>query len=158
MLLVIMCSNDLQQIAVKDTGLWFTTLCVSPFLKIGTTLACFQSTGILPLSIESWKKNDWNGDSSSDELFKKWAGILSGPVALWGSILFSNFISPLVLIFISGMVGWGLWPLFGMVVVSSVVNALLNCSFKMLAWIFVSLYNSPSLPLRDDTPDVSGSF
>jgi hypothetical protein len=69
-----MCSNDLQQIAVKDTGLWFTTLCVSPFLKIGTTLACFQSTGILPLSIESWKKNDWKGDSSSDELFKKWAG------------------------------------------------------------------------------------
>ena len=28
----------------------------------------------------------------------------------------------------------------------------------MLAWIFVSLYNSPSLPLRDDTPDVSGFF
>jgi hypothetical protein len=42
-----------------------------------------------------------------------------------------------------------------MVVVSSVVNALLNCSFKMLAWIFVSLYDSPSLPLRGDTPDVS---
>jgi hypothetical protein len=42
-----------------------------------------------------------------------------------------------------------------MVVVSSVVNAPLNCSFKMLAWIFVSLYDSPSLPLRGDTPDVS---
>jgi hypothetical protein len=42
-----------------------------------------------------------------------------------------------------------------MVVVCSVVNAFLNCSFKRLAWIFVSLYNSPSLPLRGDTPDVS---
>jgi hypothetical protein len=41
-----------------------------------------------------------------------------------------------------------------MVVVSSVVNALLNCSFKMLAWIFVSLYNSSSLPLRGDTPSL----
>jgi hypothetical protein len=41
------------------------------FFKNSTTLACFQSTGILPLSIESWKKNDKNGDSSSDKLFKK---------------------------------------------------------------------------------------
>ena len=59
------------------------------------------------ITIINWKleKNDWNGDSSSDELFKKWAGILSGPVALWGLILFNNFITQLVLIFISGMVG-----------------------------------------------------
>jgi hypothetical protein len=41
------------------------------FFKNSTTLACFQSTGILPLSIESWKKNDKTGDSSSDKLFKK---------------------------------------------------------------------------------------
>jgi hypothetical protein len=41
------------------------------FFKNSITLACFQSTGILPLSIESWKKNDKNGDSSSDKLFKK---------------------------------------------------------------------------------------
>ena len=52
------------------------------------------------------------------------------------------------------MVG-GDWPLSGMVVVSSFVNALLNCSFKMLAWIFVPLYDSPYLPLRGATPDVS---
>jgi len=44
------------------------------FFKIGTTLACFQTTGILLLSIESWKKNDKNGDSSSDKLFKKMFG------------------------------------------------------------------------------------
>ena len=70
------------------------------FFKIGTTLACFQSTEILPLLIDSWKKNDKNGDSSFDKLFKKWAGALSGPVALWGLILFYNFITSLVLIFI----------------------------------------------------------
>jgi hypothetical protein len=35
-------------------------------------------------------------------------GVSPFPVALWGLILFNNFITPLVLIFISGMVGWGL--------------------------------------------------
>jgi hypothetical protein len=38
---------------------------------VGTTLACFQYTEILPLSIDSWKTNDKNGDSSFDKLFKK---------------------------------------------------------------------------------------
>jgi hypothetical protein len=40
-------------------------------IQIGTTLACFQYTEILPLSIDSWKTNDKNGDSSFDKLFKK---------------------------------------------------------------------------------------
>jgi ankyrin repeat protein len=57
---------------------------VDCLLSAGADFNLRNQFEILPLSIESWKKNDKNGDSSSDKLFKKRAGILSGPVALWG--------------------------------------------------------------------------
>lgn len=41
-----MCFNALQHILVRDTSLYLEVLDLLPFLKIGVTLAIFQSAGI----------------------------------------------------------------------------------------------------------------
>ena len=56
MVLERICSKMLQVTEVSETGLYFAGLFFSPFLKIGTTLAVFHSSGIEPVSTEVWKK------------------------------------------------------------------------------------------------------
>jgi hypothetical protein len=43
----------LQHTEVNETGQYFAGLLLSPFLKIGDTLANFQSSGVWPLSLFS---------------------------------------------------------------------------------------------------------
>ena len=50
-----MCSSILETTDVKDTGRWLAGFERSAFLKIGTTLAVFQSAGTTPVFKESWK-------------------------------------------------------------------------------------------------------
>ena len=44
-LLVMMCSSNLLQIDVREIGLYFAGLSLSPFLKMGVTKTFFQSSG-----------------------------------------------------------------------------------------------------------------
>ena len=44
-----MCSSILEITTVSETGRYFSGLDLFPFLKIGTTFACFQSRGISPV-------------------------------------------------------------------------------------------------------------
>ena len=48
-----MCSRSLHEIDVRETGLWFSAKCLSPFLKTGLMFASFQSAGSEPVSIET---------------------------------------------------------------------------------------------------------
>ena len=57
----------------------FDGWCLSPFSK--TTSACFQSWGISPWSMESWKSRAKAGASSSAAVLKMYAVISSGPDA-----------------------------------------------------------------------------
>ena len=57
----------------------------------GGTRSDFQSNGILPLSIEIWKRWARPGDSSSAASFRNLPGMLSGPVALWGLMSIGSF-------------------------------------------------------------------
>ena len=49
-LLAIVCSQSLEQMQVKEMGLYLLESCLSPFLNTGHTLTCFQSDGIVPES------------------------------------------------------------------------------------------------------------
>ena len=50
MLLTIICSNILQLMQVRDTGLYLLALNFSPFLYIAETLAVRHTSGIDPVS------------------------------------------------------------------------------------------------------------
>ena len=60
-------------------------------------------------------------------------GTASGPDALWGFRFFKSLWTPFQSNLMDAIVGISLLPLSGMAVVSSAVNADLNCWFKMLA-------------------------
>ena len=64
----------------------------------------------------------------------------------------SNFLTPFSPISILSIGGYGLSPLLGMLVLSSEVNAVGNCSFRICAFWALSLWRKPSLFLRGDTP------
>ena len=76
------CSRHLQQMDVRETGLEFDGLYLSPFLNSGVTRAFFHSSGTVPCLIDV-SNNKLNAGASSSALsFKKRAEISSGPVAL----------------------------------------------------------------------------
>lgn len=75
----------------------------------------------------------------------------SGPAALRGLRFLRSLVTPGMVTYISGMVGKGLWPRFGMDVKFSWVNTEQNCSFKMLAFSRGSLKVRPAF-LRGETP------
>ena len=52
MLLCMICSIILHAIDVSDTGLSFAAMCLSPYLKMGTTQASLQSWGTAPMSVD----------------------------------------------------------------------------------------------------------
>ena len=47
-LLLKICSKNLQDMQVSDIGLYFVGLCLSPLLYTGATFAWFQSDGTFP--------------------------------------------------------------------------------------------------------------
>ena len=77
-----MCSNSLQQMQVRDTGRKFEGLYFSPFLKIGATFACFQSSGTILDSIDLLKINVRGGVSCSENSDNNLGTITSGPATL----------------------------------------------------------------------------
>ena len=58
---------------------------------MGRTLAIFQSSGYIPIERERLKMADKDGDKILAAIFKTLLGILSGPVALLGSMDFRVF-------------------------------------------------------------------
>ena len=103
--LVIICSWSLQQRLVSDTGRYFDALNLSPFLKVGETLADFQSSGSSPRSMVLWNSVVRIGEISSAMSRSILAGIISGPQALLGLIFFRSFSTPSLVTVISGMDG-----------------------------------------------------
>ena len=76
---------------------------LSPFLKTGITLAFVQSAGSLPVCNDRSKMTLMIGAISSRSSLSKRGLNLSGPAALPGLGLWSNFISPFRDMSISGM-------------------------------------------------------
>jgi hypothetical protein len=73
------------------------------------------------------------GASWSAADFKISDGIESGPVALCMFCFFSSLVTPLQLIFMSDIVWYGLFPLFGQLFRFSFGNTDWNCSFNISA-------------------------
>ena len=74
-----MCSTILVHIQVSEIGLKLQGSVQLPFLKTGTTVACFQTSGKVPWSRDAWNINARVGTISQLTSFRKRAGRLSGP-------------------------------------------------------------------------------
>ena len=88
------CSSNFEQLQVKLTGLYLDALKRSPFLKTGVILACFQSSGTVPVESEAWKivvKQCERGEAAN---LRMRAGIRSGPDALFTLSSSSSFSMP----------------------------------------------------------------
>ena len=66
-----MCSSNLRETQVKDTGMKFSGRWTSPFLKTAAKLALNQSLGSFPLSIEHWKIAHIYGASWWAQVFRQ---------------------------------------------------------------------------------------
>jgi len=77
-----MCSIILQTIQVNETGRYFLARNFSPFWKIGTTNACFQSLGTSPTFKNFLNNSARIGASSSAHSLEILGRIASGPAAL----------------------------------------------------------------------------
>ena len=75
------------------------------FMKIGETLADFQSSGSSSRSMVLWTRKVIIGEISSAMSHSILAGIILGPHALLGSIFFRSFSTPSLVTLISGMDG-----------------------------------------------------
>jgi len=73
-------------IDVKDTGWQFDGLCLLPFLNIGVINADFHSCGMSPVLKDCLNKCVNIGVSLVASSLSTLAGMLSGPLALWGSV------------------------------------------------------------------------
>ena len=76
----------------------------------------------------------------------------SGPVALSVRRFRSSLRTPATLTWIGGMSGYGLSPLHGIVLLSSMVNTDLNWVFSISALLLLSLFKKPSLFFSGETP------
>ena len=81
--LAIICSQSLQQTAVRETCLQFAALVLLLFLMIGNTMAFLYSSGTTPLMMEYWKNLTRGLLKGSANSFRTIGDILSGPEALW---------------------------------------------------------------------------
>ena len=79
-------------------------------------------------------------------------GIECGPVALCMFCFFSSLATPLQLIFMSDIVWYGLFPLFGQLFRFSFGNTDWNCSFNISALLLLSLCRNPILFFNGATP------
>ena len=68
-------------------------------------LAVFQSGGTTPWLKEALKRVVKMSAISAAQSFRNWPGILSGPIALCGSIFSRSFLIPGLVTSMSGMVG-----------------------------------------------------
>ena len=118
------------------------------------TRADFQSSGIVPLAIEIWKRWARPEANSSAASFSNLPGMLSGPVALWCLMSFRSFRTPLVLTFMGGALGVRLCTRSGNYDTSPWVNTELNWSPMMLALLTLSKKVSPSF-FKGATPVLS---
>ena len=134
MLLCMMCSSSLHVMEVSETGLLLAGWCLSPFLKIGTIKASFQSLETTPESSDIWKSHVRTGASSVAAVLRMEEGIASWPVALWGFRFFKSLWTPFQSTLMDAIVGISLLPLSGMAVVSSAVNADSKTWFKCWLW------------------------
>ena len=123
---------------------------------IGTTLAVFQSFGIVPWLREAWKNRVKAGVSSSARVFRRLVGSWSGPVALCSLRLLRSFLTPAGVTVMGFMPGCGLISLLGMFVLSSFcVKTNWNCWLSMLALVLLSDRITPSGPSRHVIPMLS---
>ena len=118
------------------------------------TKADFQYNGILPLSIKIRKRWASPRANSSVASYSNLPGMLFGPVALWGLMLFSSFGTPLILTFMGGTLGVWLGPRSGNSDVSSWVKTEQNWSPMMLALLRLSEKASLSF-FKGGTPVLS---
>ena len=97
------------------------------FVTIEALLAIFQSLGTMPLWIDLQYISSGIRAISWLNSFKTVTGSESGPAAFSGLMFCDIFSKPSLLMHISGIVGWGLWPLSGKGPGGSWVNTKVNC-------------------------------
>ena len=78
----IICSSTLQATQASEIGQQLEGEERSPFLKMGTTKAFFQSSGIIPWFSDACNSIVRQGAISVANSLKNLVGILSGPLAL----------------------------------------------------------------------------
>lgn len=77
-----MYSTTFQQTDVSDTGRKLDALALSPFLNIGVTNASFQSSVMVPWSIDVWNSIVKVGVINAAVVPKNMVDIMSGPLVL----------------------------------------------------------------------------
>ena len=92
------------------------------------------------------------GASWSAAAFRINAGMESGPVALNDFNPLRSLWTPFQFTLMFGISGWGLGPLSGIELVSSLVKTDSNWLLRMLALLWLSLFKKPSSFFRSDTP------
>lgn len=107
----LVCSNNLHDTEVKETGQYFEAKCFSPFSKMGTKGASLQSSGTIPISSESWNSFIMIGTSSEAKSCRNYVGTASGPAALCTCRPFSSLHTPLLPTWMLLIVGFVLSPL-----------------------------------------------
>ena len=146
-LLTRMCSDVLQHMHVRESGLLFAGSYVSPFLYMGTTLVWPQSSGT-SACIRDWLKMQGRSWAiSALHSFNTRALRSSGPEALLGLRHSGSFLSPLGSLYI-----W-VWacPFKGMLPAFSRGYTHPNCLLNMSALSLLPVFKIP-LSLRQDTP------
>ena len=83
-LLTRICSMHLLIMQVREIGLSFAGLCLSPFLKIGATFASFQSFGTWPVWSDLLKMISSIGEIWWLNSLRTVGEMVSGPASLWG--------------------------------------------------------------------------
>ena len=79
---LIKCSIKFQLIKVNETGLYLAAFLRSPFLKMGVTLAAFQSSGSVAWLMDAWHTSVKAGARFGAVSFRILTGMLSGSAAL----------------------------------------------------------------------------
>ena len=108
--------------------------------NIGVTRAFLQLDGIWSWSSDAWSISWRTGESSTATSFRKQAGTLSGPVALWRFSFFRSFSTSVVWTCICIMSSYRPAPRSGIVVISLWVNTDENWSLRIPALILLSAW------------------
>ena len=91
---VTMCSTNLHRMHIREIGLLLAGHVLSPFLKMGQTLAFYQTEGNVPSWRNLGKITCRMGTTSKWSLFRNKGLMRSGPSALSGFRPCSNFMMP----------------------------------------------------------------
>ena len=137
MLLCTRCSRILQVTDVRETSQIF-------YHHSWTGVQCVLLSNLLVHVFSSAQKclkdlGEYMSYFFSCNFEYAYVGIESGPAALCGFRSLSSLMTPFKPILILGIDGGGLWPLFGMELIFSCVHSDWNWSFRMSAFLDLSL-------------------